>query len=97
MNIQKRLQIEFEFLGDEKISGNTALNIVNQIFEEAETEQLTLTDVVKSLKDKEAISFGRYCASRGYHKYEGNWVNRQRIPRDIEWIKKMYNKEIFDI
>ena len=58
---------------------------------------INYTRCCDKLKGKEAISFGRYCASRGYHKYEGNWVNRQRIPRDIEWIKKMYNKEIFDL
>ena len=46
MNIQKRLQIEFEFLGEEQISANTALKIVNDVFKEAEAEQLILTDVV---------------------------------------------------
>ena len=45
MNIQKRLQIEFEFYGDEQMSANTALKIINNIFEEAQAEQLTLTDV----------------------------------------------------
>tara|TARA_R110000823_G_scaffold314446_1_gene443616 strand:- start:21 stop:257 length:237 start_codon:yes stop_codon:yes gene_type:complete len=48
MNIHKRLQIEFEFLGDEQISGNTALKIINDIFKEAETEQLTIPVVVDS-------------------------------------------------
>ena len=42
MNLQKRLQVEFEFLGEEQISGNTALKIVNDIFKEAETEQLLI-------------------------------------------------------
>ena len=46
MNIQKRLQIEFEFLGEEQISANTALKIINNVYKEAEAEQLTLTDVV---------------------------------------------------
>jgi YesN/AraC family two-component response regulator len=36
MNIQKRLQIEFEFVGEEQISGNTALKIVNDVFKEAQ-------------------------------------------------------------
>lgn len=45
MNIQKRLQIEFEFLGDEQISANTALKIINDIFKEAENEQLTIGGV----------------------------------------------------
>lgn len=42
MNIQKRLQIEFEFLGEEQISANTALKIINDVFKEAETEQLII-------------------------------------------------------
>ena len=45
MNIQRRLQIEFEFLGEEQISANTALKIINNVYKEAEAEQLTLTDV----------------------------------------------------
>ncbi len=39
MNIQRRLQIEFEALGSEKISGETALAIVNTVFDEAKMEK----------------------------------------------------------
>lgn len=49
MNIQKRLQIEFEFLGEEQISANTALKIINDVFKEAEAEQLILNGVSRSL------------------------------------------------
>ena len=45
MNIQNRLQIEFEFLGDEQISANTALQIINNVFKEAEAEKLILSGV----------------------------------------------------
>tara|TARA_B110000285_G_scaffold170077_1_gene190314 strand:+ start:274 stop:525 length:252 start_codon:yes stop_codon:yes gene_type:complete len=45
MNIEKRLQIEFEFLGEEQISGNTALKIINNVFKEAQAEQLILSGV----------------------------------------------------
>ena len=45
MDIQKRLQVEFEFLGDEQISANTALKIINDIFKEAESEQLLIQSV----------------------------------------------------
>ena len=48
MNIQRRLQIEFEFLGEEQISANAALKIINNVYKEAEAEQLTLTDVVST-------------------------------------------------
>ena len=49
MNIQKRLQIEFEFLGEEQISANTALKIINDVFKEAETEQLTIGGVINCI------------------------------------------------
>ncbi|WP_372938460.1 hypothetical protein [Seonamhaeicola sp.] len=48
MNIQKRLQIEFDFLGDEQISANTALKIINDVFKESESEQLTIGGVGSS-------------------------------------------------
>ena len=38
MNIQRRLQIEFEFLGEEQISANTALKIINNVYKEAEAD-----------------------------------------------------------
>lgn len=55
MNIQKRLQIEFEFLGDEQIYANTALKIVNDVFKEAEIEQLTIGGVSKSFNSEEEL------------------------------------------
>ena len=47
MNIQKRLQIEFEFVGEEQISGNTALKIINDVFKEAQAEQLNTPTKLK--------------------------------------------------
>ena len=58
---------------------------------------ISVTRCCETLKDKQPITFGRYCATRGYHKFEGVWVNRQKFPRDIEWIKAKYRKEIFDL
>ena len=53
MDIQKRLQIEFEFLGEEQISANTALKIINDIFKEAESEQLIIPIVSTRTFEKE--------------------------------------------
>ena len=47
MNIQKRLQIEFEFVGEEQISGNTALKIVNDVFKDAQTNQILIEELEK--------------------------------------------------
>ena len=69
-----------------------------EIFAKKQVEQaINFTRCSLELKGKEAITFGRYCATRGYHKFEGYWVNKQKFPRDIEWIKEKYNKEIFDL
>ena len=55
MNIEKRLQIEFEFLGEEQISGNTALKIINDVFKDAEAKQLILSGVGSSNDKKDQI------------------------------------------
>tara|TARA_R110000803_G_scaffold168627_1_gene231698 strand:- start:278 stop:517 length:240 start_codon:yes stop_codon:yes gene_type:complete len=58
MNIQKRLQIEFEFVGEEQISGNTALKIVNDVFKDAQTNQRIIEELEKFTKDEFNYTYG---------------------------------------
>ena len=76
MNIQKRLQIEFEFLGEEQISANTALKIINDVFKEAETEQLTIGGVVSSSNMRKALE----TVVRGY---ESDGMENMQIRDDV--------------
>tara|TARA_R110002020_G_C16072466_1_gene756353 strand:- start:88 stop:387 length:300 start_codon:yes stop_codon:yes gene_type:complete len=95
MNIQKRLQIEFEFLGDEQISGNTALNIVNQIFEEAETEQLALCGVVVELPSKKSKEFERWTQSKGYEPaFNGLWYEKNNQTYNTDLLHRAFTNEI---
>ena len=54
MKILETLQNEFNFLGKEKLSGHSALKIIEKVFKEAEAEQLRLHGVLKPLPSKDA-------------------------------------------
>ena len=58
----------------------------------ARTEQLTLTDVVKPLKDNEALTFEDWIKSNNYtDDFDGDFRKRDKIVGSVEVLKR-YNK-----
>tara|TARA_R110002124_G_scaffold274653_1_gene444639 strand:- start:850 stop:1101 length:252 start_codon:yes stop_codon:yes gene_type:complete len=81
MNIQKRLQIEFEFVGEEQISGNTALKIVDDAFKDAQTNQRIIEELeslLMEIRDLGDVDNG----------FEGTFIDVEDVNDRIKELKQ---------
>lgn len=74
-------------------NSNTIADFVNEY---TESEQLTLTNVVKSLKDEDIPIFEEYTQNYGYKRIgNSNVYKNEGTYKDRETLLKEYKKEYF--